>query len=39
MRFRNNEHPDDIVRAILERVSADTPTPGPSPQGRGEQKE
>ena len=39
MRFRNNEHPEDIVRVIHERVSADTPTPGPSPQGGGEQKE
>jgi very-short-patch-repair endonuclease len=39
MRFRNNEHPEDVVRVILERISADTPTPGPSPQGGGEQKE
>ena len=39
MRFRNNEHPEDVARVILERVSADTPTPGLSPQGGGEQKE
>ncbi|WP_276310002.1 endonuclease domain-containing protein [Phenylobacterium kunshanense] len=39
MRFSNNEHPEDVVRVILERISADTPTPDPSPQGGGEQKE
>jgi very-short-patch-repair endonuclease len=39
MRFGSNEHPEDIVRVILERISADTPTPGPSPQGGGEHME
>jgi very-short-patch-repair endonuclease len=39
IRFRNNEPPEDIVRVILERLSADTPTPGPSPQGGGEPME
>ncbi|MBL8552816.1 MAG: endonuclease domain-containing protein [Phenylobacterium sp.] len=39
MRFRNSEHPEDIVRIIFERLSADTPTPSPSPQGGGGQKE
>ena len=39
MRFRNNHPPQDIVRIIFERLSADTPTPDPSPQGGGGQLE
>ncbi|MFI4950985.1 MAG: endonuclease domain-containing protein [Caulobacterales bacterium] len=39
MRFLNSQPPVDIVQMILARVSADTPTPGPSPQGGGERSE
>ncbi|WP_366852279.1 DUF559 domain-containing protein [Phenylobacterium sp.] len=38
MRFRNNQvdnDPEDVARMILARVSADTLTPNPSPQGGG----
>ena len=37
MRFSNSEAPADVVSMILERLGGDTPTPGPSPQGGGEQ--
>jgi hypothetical protein len=37
MRFRNTERPENIVSGVLDRLDADTPTPGPSPQG-GEAK-
>ncbi|HZZ67818.1 MAG TPA: DUF559 domain-containing protein [Phenylobacterium sp.] len=37
MRFLNAQHPDDILSMIFARLSADTPTPNPSPQGGGEQ--
>ncbi|MBI1196928.1 MAG: DUF559 domain-containing protein [Phenylobacterium sp.] len=39
MRFRNTERPEDIVRTILDRLSAGAPTPNPSPQGGGEAME
>jgi very-short-patch-repair endonuclease len=39
MRFPNNQSPDDVLSIILARVSADTPTPDPSPQGGGKHAE
>jgi very-short-patch-repair endonuclease len=39
MRFANRQATDDIegvLQMILARISADTPTPNPSPQGGGE---
>ncbi len=36
MRFRNNDAPDEVLQVILAGISADTPTPNPSPQGGGE---
>ena len=42
MRFLNEQVVSDtsgVVRMILARVSADTPTPNPSPQGGGEHAE
>ena len=39
MRFSNDQHPDDVVFAILTAVGVDTPTPDPSPQGGGELSE
>ena len=42
MRFLNEQAVSDspgVVRMILARVSADTPTPNPSPQGGGEHAE
>jgi very-short-patch-repair endonuclease len=42
MRFTNNQIDYDaheVAQMILARVSADTPTPGPSPQGGGELSE
>jgi very-short-patch-repair endonuclease len=37
MRFWNDQSPDDVLSMIFARLSADTPTPNPSPQGGGEQ--
>jgi very-short-patch-repair endonuclease len=39
MRFRNDQPPDDVLSMIFARLSADTPTPNPSPQGGGEHAE
>jgi very-short-patch-repair endonuclease len=42
MRFSNNQAVSDaagVVQMILDSVSADTPTPHPSPQGGGEHDE
>ena len=39
MRFANAQaiaDIDGVIQEILARISADTPTPGPSPQGGGE---
>jgi very-short-patch-repair endonuclease len=36
IRFLNSQSPTDIVSMIMARISADTPTPNPSPQGGGE---
>ena len=36
IRFRNSQQPDEILQVIHARISADTPTPNPSPQGGGE---
>jgi very-short-patch-repair endonuclease len=37
MRFLNEQLPDDILSMIFASLSADTPTPNPSPHGGGEQ--
>jgi len=37
MRFRNDQRPEDVLSMIFARLSADTPTPNPSPHGGGEQ--
>jgi very-short-patch-repair endonuclease len=37
MRFTNNQAPDEVLSMIFARLSADTPTPNPSPHGGGEQ--
>ncbi len=42
MRFENSQVTSDlnsVMQMILARIIADTPTPGPSPQGGGEQME
>ena len=39
MRFRNDQPPNDVLSMIFARLSADTPTPNPSPQGGGEPSE
>ena len=36
MRFLNSQPPVEVVSMIMARISADTPTPNPSPQGGGE---
>jgi len=36
MRLRNDQRPEDVLSMIFARLSADTPTPNPSPQGGGE---
>jgi very-short-patch-repair endonuclease len=36
MRFRNGQRPEEVLSMIFARLSADTPTPDPSPQGGGE---
>ena len=36
MRLLNSQAPDDVASMIFARISADTPTPDPSPQGGGE---
>ena len=35
MRFGNNQAPDEVLSMIFARLSADTPTPNPSPQRGG----
>jgi len=35
MRFLNSQAPDDVASMIFARISAETPTPDPSPQGGG----
>jgi very-short-patch-repair endonuclease len=37
MRFPNSQAPDEVLSMIFARLSADTPTPNPSPHGGGEQ--
>jgi very-short-patch-repair endonuclease len=39
MRFLNSQPPVEVVSMIMARISADTPTPNPSPQVGGEHDE
>jgi very-short-patch-repair endonuclease len=39
MRFLNSQPPAEVVSMIMARISADAPTPNPSPRGGGELSE